>query len=148
MAAVIFSVGNAIRRQFDFKKEKIRETPFSFFFFFLGVSLSLTCTHYTIFLVLFFPTGNQSAEGGKVWHVLRRLKLSSSEQDSHLLVVVPLILILSRLDLILFFLNCLLIWRILRRCSPMVNNTEMVRPEQQEIFSYFPSPPLLAVRVL
>lgn len=36
MAAVIFSVGNAIRRQFDFKKEKIRETPFSFFFFFFG----------------------------------------------------------------------------------------------------------------
>jgi hypothetical protein len=33
-AAVIFSVGNAIRRQFDFKKRKIRDTPFSFFFFF------------------------------------------------------------------------------------------------------------------
>ncbi len=130
-------------------KKKKSGTPHSLFSFFFLVSLSLTCTHYNVSCP-FFPTGNQSAEGGKVWHVLRPETIQLGTRLAF--AGGPFNIILSRLDLILFFLNCLLIWRILRRCSPMVNITEMVRPEQQEIFLIFlpphPTPLLLAVRVL
>lgn len=46
------------------KKKSVR--PHSLFsFFFLGVSLSLTCTHYTIFLVLFFSDWKSKCGGRK-----------------------------------------------------------------------------------
>lgn len=83
-----------------FQKKKNPGHPILFFLLFLGVSLSLTCTHYNVSCP-FFPTGNQSAEGGKVWHVLRPETIQLGARLAF--AGGPFNIILSRLDLILFF---------------------------------------------